>query len=204
MRCTLAGPRTLIASLGASAALVATAALSLLALSVVFAFGDWSGPLRHSTDKAPLVFAASDHSDVAAPQRIATGPAPIVAPAPVRGAARSDGRGSGAAGARARRTRTQSTTRVSPGRAAPMPNPTRPPAPPAPVARPSTGDPVRQIGNSLGSTVQETGTALADATQPLAPPVGAAVEQVLHVVADVVRGTTNGLGNTLDRLLPKR
>jgi hypothetical protein len=202
----LAGPRTLIASLGASAALVATAALSLLALSVVFAFGGWSGPLGQSTDKTPLVFAASDRSHAAAPQRIASGPAPIVAPAPApaRRAVRPDGRSSGAAGSRARRAPARSTTSVSTGHPAPMPNPTPRPVPPAPVARPKTGDPVRQIGNSLGSTVQETGTALADATQPLAPPVGAAVEQVLNVVADVVRGATDGLGNTLDRLLPKR
>jgi hypothetical protein len=204
----MAGPRTLLASLGASIALVAAAALSLLALSVVFAFGGWSGPLAQSADKPPLVFAESQLSDASGAQLVATGRAPIVAPAPARRRARREDRSSGAAGGRARGGPAQSTTSVSTGRAALMPTPSAPPAPPAPpppapVARPRTGDRVRQVGNSLGSTVQTTGTALADATRPLAPPVSAVAQQVLNVVAEVVRRTTDGLGNTLDALLPK-
>jgi len=52
--------------------------------------------------------------------------------------------------------------------------------------------------------VRKTGTALADAALPLAPPVSVAVQQVLNVVADIVRRTTDGLGNTLDALLPPK
>jgi hypothetical protein len=101
---------------------------------------------------------------------------------------------------------------VSTGGAASTPRPAvpAPPAPPvalpppAPVAEPKTGDNVRQIGNSLSSTVQRTGTTLADAVLPLAPPVSAAVQTVLNLVAEIVRRTTDGLGNTLDALLPGR
>jgi hypothetical protein len=206
----MAGPRTLIASLGASIALVAAAALSLLALSVVFAFGGWSGPLAQSADKPPLVFAESHLSDATGDPLVTSDRAPIVAPAPARRSARSDDRSSDAAGSHARRAPGQSSTSVSTGPSASMPNPGAPPAPPAaapppaPVAQPRrTGDHVRQIGNSLSSTVQKTGAVLADATQPLGPPVSAVVQQVLNLVADIVRRGTNGLGNTLDALLPK-
>jgi len=210
----MAGPRTLIASLGASIALVVAAALSLLALSVVFAFGGWSGPLAPSPARPPLVFAEPQLSDAAGDRTVTTRRAAIVAPAPAPRPrprpARSDGRSSDTAGPRARRIRPRPSTSASTGGAASMPAPIAPPAPPAaaappaPVAPPRTGDHVRQIGNSLSATVQDTGTALAEATQPLALPVSSAVQQVLNLVADVVRRTTDGLGNTLDALLPKR
>ena len=63
---------------------------------------------------------------------------------------------------------------------------------------------MRKVGESLSSTVQNTGNALAEVTQPLAPPVSAAVQQVLNVVAEIVRRTTGGLSGTLDTLLPKK
>lgn len=206
----MAGPRTLIASLGASAALVAAAALSLLALSVVFAFGGWSGPLAQSADKPPLVFAESQLPDATGEALVTSGREPIVARAPARQTAPAHDRSSDAVGSHARQLPGQSTTSVSTGRAASMPNPAAPPAPPAappppvPVASPRTGDHVRQIGNSLSTTVQKTGAALADVTQPLGPPVSTAVQQVLNLVADIVRRGTEGVGNTLDALLPKR
>ena len=206
----MGGTRTLIASIGASATLVAAAALSLLALSVVFAFGGWSGPLLHSAEKPALVFAQSTLADgddgPAAARR-----AQIVAPAPARARGARRTARPDAADARARPTPGRPRTSGSTGTATSMPSPVAPsvptpvaPAPPAPAATRKTGDHVRQIGTSLSSTVQKTGTALATATEPLVPPVSAAVQQVLNLVADIVRRTTDGLGGTLDALLPRR
>jgi hypothetical protein len=208
----MGGTRTLIASLGASAVLVATGALALLALSVVFAFGGWSGPLSQSADRPALVFAAPNLPDAADGQVIATGEA-IVAPAPRATAARREDRSADVIGPRARRAPGHAAASVSTGGVASVPNPTLPspspspavaPPPPAPVAARKTGDHVRQIGTSLRSKLQQTGTTLADATLPLAPPVSAAVQKVLNLVADIVHRTTDGLGNTLDALLPRR
>jgi hypothetical protein len=65
---------------------------------------------------------------------------------------------------------------------------------------PATGDGVRRVGEDLSSTAHNTGTALADLTAPLGPPVSAAVQKVLDLVAVLLQRTSNGLGGTLDKL----
>jgi len=73
--------------------------------------------------------------------------------------------------------------------------------PPQPAQHtPATGDGVRRVGDDLSSTAHSTGQALADVTAPLSPPVSAAVQKVLDLVAALLRRTTNGLGGTLDKL----
>ena len=54
----MSGTRALFASIGASVFLVAAAALSLLAVSAVFAFGGWSDPVAESGRQTALVLAA--------------------------------------------------------------------------------------------------------------------------------------------------
>jgi hypothetical protein len=74
-----------------------------------------------------------------------------------------------------------------------------PKAPPAPK---SAGDGVRSAGEGLSGTVQSTGDALAQLTDPLLPPVTSATQKVLDVVAELLRRATNGLGRTVDTVLP--
>ena len=58
----------------------------------------------------------------------------------------------------------------------------------------SAGDGVRNAGEDLSGKVQGTADALAQVTDPLLPPVAAATQKVLNVVAELLRRTTDGLG----------
>jgi hypothetical protein len=204
----MAGTRALFASIGASVVLVIAGALALLGASAMFAFGGWTDDLPQSFEKPALVFAGSDLARDGT-QTTATSDAGtrIVAPAPLRTterravAERDPVVQSLPAGETA-------VARVATGRAGTLLPPeakhTTPTATPSQPAPTKSGDRVRKVGESLSSTVQNTGNALAEATQPLAPPVSAAVQQVLNVVAEIVRRTTDGLSNTLDTLLPPK
>jgi hypothetical protein len=207
----MGGPRALFASIGASVSLVAAAALSLLAVSAVFAFGGWSEPLTRSASRPALVFAESTpakHRDAKSPQIAAAAAAslPIIAPASVR---RTEWRAERRAKAPAvspvrspppRTGESAKDATATPDGSAPAVAPA-PATPPAPPVNDNVGDHVRKLGVALSSTVQSTGSALANATQPLAPPVSVAVQQVLNLVADIVRRATDGLGTTLNGLL---
>jgi len=202
----MAGTRALFASIGAGVALVAAAALSLLTISAVFAFGGWSDSVSESVTKPALVFAGANSSDPDAAQTVAaanttqiTAPAPPPRPEPRPTPDRSN----------ARATAPAATSVSTPGNGTPpkLDLPTRPAADPPPAAAPTpqkSVDHVRKVGTSLSSAVQDAGTALSQVTQPLAPPVSAAVQQVLNLVAEIVRRTTDGLGTSLDALLPKK
>ncbi len=205
----MAGTRALFASIGASVALVAAAALSLLTISAVFAFGGWSDSVSQSVTKPALVFAGANSSDADAAQTVAAAnKTQIVAPAPPPRA--EPPRSRPAADRSIARPTAPAVTSVSTTGNGTAPNldlPARPAADPPPAAAPTpqrSGDHVRKVGTSLSSTVQNAGTALSQVTQPLAPPVSAAVQQVLNLVAEIVRRTTDGLGGTLDALLPKK
>ncbi|HEV2057874.1 MAG TPA: hypothetical protein VGR11_00870, partial [Solirubrobacteraceae bacterium] len=65
----MSGTRALFASIGASVSLVAAAALSLLAVSAVFAFGGWSDPNAHSGAQTPLILAGATEMSLATEQK---------------------------------------------------------------------------------------------------------------------------------------
>lgn len=195
----MAGTRALFASIGASAALVAAGALSLLTISAVFAFGGWSAPDSPFVEQPALVLASVTDAD--APITAS----PIVAPAPARRAERRETPRAAAPAPRASAPE-PAATRVSAGIPRVVsPRPIEPDGhedpTPAPPAAPKTGDHVRKVGDSLSATVQGTGAALASITQPLAAPVSAVAQQVLNLVAEVVNRATDGLGGAVDSLL---
>jgi len=202
----MSGTRALFASIGASVLLVAAAALSLLAVSAVFAFGGWSDPVAESGQQTALVFAvdgagrqnAKQNPLVLPPRptsRAASRPAVAATPAP-QGRARAAEQ---AAITPATNRRPKASFTPPPPVDAEAATPKTPVAPPK-----AAGDGVRSAGEGLSGTVQSTGDALAQLTDPLLPPVTAATQKVLNLVADVLRRTTDGLGNTVDRVLPAK
>ena len=200
----MSGTRALFASIGASVSLVAAAALSLLAVSAVFAFGGWSDPVAQSARQTTLILDDGR-----------TGPArtpsdkPIVlparAPAPAsRPVARASARTSAAARATERAGITQSAQSRPSKASYAVPQASEPPpqqdvTPAAPTApKKSAADGVRTAGEDLSGKVQGTADALAQITDPLLPPVASATQKVLNVVAELLRRTTDGLAGTLD------
>jgi hypothetical protein len=198
--------RALFASIGVSVSLVAAAALSLFAVSVVIAFGGWSAGMGESAPPATLTFAgpATTPSKSSSSRHSA---APVVLRAPAQ---RPRQRTVGAPPHVASRpVRTPAAGHVVRSRVVTHPAPVRPqpvhqppaaaPAPPSTHAAPA-GDAVRRLGDDLSSVAQNTGKALSDVTAPLAPPVSSALQKVLDAVGEVLQRTTNGLGGTLDKL----
>jgi hypothetical protein len=199
--------RALFASIGVSVSLVAAAALSLFAVSVVIAFGGWSAGLGESGPTTTLVLGpaeaphakairASAHADAGAVVlKAAAKPRPSrrAAEPPARAVVRPSEAGA---------VSHPAVVTAVPQHADPPPV-VATPAPPAPQTTP-TADGVRRAGEDLSSVVQNTGKALSDITEPLAPPVSSAVQKVVDLVADVLRRTTNGLGGALDQLAKKK
>ena len=204
----MAPTRALFASIGASVALVAAAALALLAISAVFAFGGWSDSMSSSDKQPALIFAGSNLADPGRDRVIAAGGADrIVAPAPERAPRRERPSSAAPAAAPVAVPPAPATgVKTFSGRARTPPAPEHPATGGSSEGAPATkaGDRVRKVGDSLSSTVKDTGTALSNITQPLAPPVSAAVQQVLNLVAEAVRRAADGLGGTVDRLLPPK
>ena len=204
----MAGTRALFASIGASVALVAAAALTLLAVSAVFAFGGWGDFASPPGEGSALVFASATTADTQTTEG-RTGASRIVAPAPVRTPSVERRRPTSPAREAAPPTATtgvDTTSDIGPRVNDPEPF-TRadPPPPPPPASQPTVGDHVTKAGEALSGTVQSTGAALAEVTAPLAAPVSAAVQQVLNLVAEAVRRTAAGLGSAVDGLLaPKQ
>ncbi|MEA2148196.1 MAG: hypothetical protein QOD69_26 [Solirubrobacteraceae bacterium] len=193
--------RALFASIGVSVSLIAAAALSLFAVSVVIAFGGWSAGIGESGPATTLVFASHP-----APAKHGRAHKAAVAPVVLHAAAPSRPRTSPPPRAHAiARTGSDAHARVISHAmitsGPPKPVVQAPPAP-APAAvvqtKPATGDGVRRVGEGLSSTVEGTGKALAAVTAPLGPPVTAAVQKVIDLVATLLQRTTSSLAGTLD------
>jgi hypothetical protein len=197
--------RALFASIGVSVSLVAAAALSLFAVSIVIAFGGFSAGIGESAPPAALVIAGTTttQSKSASARRSA---APVVlrahAQRPQRRAAAAPRRAVSkpARRAAARVVHRPQVTHAPALRPQPVQPPLATPAAPAPKHVGPNGDGVRRLGDDLSSAAQNTGKALSDVTAPLAPPVSSAVQKVLDLVAATLQKTTNGLGGTLDKL----
>jgi hypothetical protein len=200
----MSGTRALFASIGASLSIVVAAAMSLLAVSALFAFGGWSDPIAESARQTSLTLADSNARQPVKLKALVL-PARPRAHAP-RLAASAPARSQGNARAAAQAAITPATSRApkasletTPSAGTPTPT-----ADPQAAAAPkkSAGDGVRSAGEGLSGTVRNTGDALAQLTAPLLPPVTAATQKVLNAVALLLRRTTDGLGNVVDHALP--
>ena len=198
----MSGTRALFASIGASVLLVVAAALCLLVVSAVFAFGGWSDPVAESARQTALVLAVDEAGDggdkkrafVLPPRERAPSRPPARTTAPEQGSARATDQAVITPGTSIR-PKASFTPTADPPRAQDL-------APQAPAPKKSAGDGVRTAGEGLSGTVQSTADALGQIIDPLLPPVTAATQKVLNVVAELLRRTTRGLGSTVDRVLP--
>jgi hypothetical protein len=203
----MSGTRALFASIGASVSLVAAAALSLLAVSAVFAFGGWSSPVGESARQSALVLTAD-----AAPKRAAAAkpvklPAPTHASRASRSAAHvaATGKPSQRTAAalvtnRSARTHGSAAGVTNPNLSLPQASDAKPSAP----AKKAAGDGVRTAGDDISSKVQNAGNALSQITDELLPPVTKTVQSVVNILAALLRRTTNGLGTVVDGALPAK
>ncbi len=193
--------RALFASIGVSVSLVAAAALSLFAVSVVIAFGGWSAGLGEVEPPTTLVFAAGTPRADAARSAARVDREPVVLRAP---AVQRPGRKAAAPPAHATASTGEDARIISHPSAPPAQHAVADPpvatAAPAPAPKAATGDGVRKAGQDLSSAAHSTGKALSAVTAPLGPPVSAAVQKVLDLVAALLQRTTNSLGGTLDKL----
>jgi hypothetical protein len=206
----MSGTRALFASIGASVSLVAAAALSLLAVSAVFAFGGWSTPVAESARQSALVLtadAAPKHATAAKPVKL---PAPVHASRASRAAARASGAAKPAPRADAalatnRSARTHGSIAGVTSHDLSLPQgPDAKPQAPAPPAKKAAGDGVRTAGDDISSKVQNAGNALSQITDELLPPVTKTVQSVVNILAALLRRTTNGLGTVVDGALPAK
>lgn len=194
----MSGTRALFASIGASLLLVAAAALSLLALSALFAFGGWSDPVAQADRQTALILAGSDSTSAGQPKALVLSPR---APSRATRSTAPSPRGPRAAGqddvAPPATPRPPAASSAPPALGAPATPTVTAPAPAA--GKPSAGDGVSSLGDELGGTVQDTGDALEQITDPvLPPPVTAATQKLLDAVAELLSRSTDGLGSTID------
>jgi len=187
----MGGTRALIASIGASISLVAGAALSLLVVSFVFAYDGLGGTTEQPTTQAALLVEGPTTTTAAqrAERRSTTAPLVIEAAPPKRVvAANQPAAGTDRDESVASRPRQLRSV-------APIPAPIDPKAPAG--SNSSGGDGVRDLGDSVSSTVQDTGKAAGAVTEPLGPPVTQAVQKVLDLLGDLLKNTTGALDKTL-------
>ncbi len=211
-------PLAFLASLGASAALVAAIAVSLLTFSTVVALQGWPGLGEEEAGAQSALVVDGAVREPAGPQsRRAARRDSVVLRAPARPAAR---RVQQAEEARVRPTRpavgpraTNLTGSRLPAISSPPPasgDASREPSPqaqggaPTRSAPPRTGDAVRKVGDDLSGGVQGAGEALNGVAAPLSPVVGQTLEELTKLIAALLRNTTNIVGAALDRLTQSR
>ena len=199
----MGGARAFIASFGAGISLVAGAAISLLFLSLLFAYDGITGGVDVPAT-ASVVVVDSQSSSQATPARRAMQSTPAVVIRPAAPAAQQAKRSA------ARPPRTTLAERPTPEAAYNPGVRELDPAPPAtaeqtPVDRPpAVGDGVREVGDAVGATVQSTGKSAGAVAAPLlGPPVAKAVQDVLDLLSSVLQGATGALAGVLDRAVPR-
>jgi hypothetical protein len=200
----MGGARALIASLGASFSLVAGAALSLLVVSFVFAYDGFTGAVDLPPPASALVLESDSAEAPPAGTTVRGATTPVVIrPAPAATPAkRSESRAP-----RSQPDRTPTPTPAFNPRVRDLqPHAPDPSALGAPAARlPAVGDGVRDVGDAVSATVQDTGKSAAEVTAPLlGPPVAQAVQDVLDLLTSVLKGATGALGGVVDTALPRR
>ena len=201
--------RGLLASLGASTALVLAAAAALFSVSTIVAFRGWpgvEGPLSATGDDRITVASTTGQNG-----SFGSSSKRIVVPAArvVRSRRAVAPRISTPVGARA------ATTVVSRPRAAirrRIPDSVNAPTAagtPPPVTLPTererqaapAGDGVREVGSGISDTVGGVAGGLGDAVRPVSPALGRTLDQAGRSLEQTIGGVAEILGVTVDALL---
>jgi hypothetical protein len=199
--------RGLLASLGASTALVLAAAAALFSVSTIVAFRGWPGvdaalPLAggdritvaSSTD--PGMTLASQSGRIVVPEvgteRRREAAAPRVTPVEASTATSV-----------VSRPRAAVRRRIPDSVNSPTNNHTGPTASvPAPRASdpPAAGDDVRQVGSGISGTVGGVTGGLGDTVRPVSPALGRTLDEAGRSLEQTIGGLTEALGTTVDAL----
>jgi hypothetical protein len=199
----MGGARAFIASFGAGISLIAGAAISLLFLSLLFAYDGITDGIDVPAAASVVVVDASSSQTARARQASPATPAVTIRPpAPAAQPAKR------AASRPARTTVTAQpapAAEFNPGVRDLDPAASTPPAQAPATHPPAIGDGVRDVGDAVSATVQGTGKSAGAAAAPLlGPPVTKAVQDVLDVLTAVLQGATGALGGVLDAAVPQR
>ena len=199
----MGGARALIASLGASIPLVAGAALSLLVVSLVFAYDGFTSDIDSPASRAALRLDASAPASARERRAARRDAAPVVItakPTPLR--AEPESSASRASRRVGRGQRDTTPPRFDPGVQQPDRPPRRRRRTPA-AAAPRSATACAMSATRSTATVQGTGKSAGDATAPLlGPPVAQAIQDVLDLLTSVLEGATGALAGTLDKSAP--
>ncbi|MCW3017364.1 MAG: hypothetical protein JWO02_4456 [Solirubrobacterales bacterium] len=199
--------RGLLASLGAATCLILAGTIALTLVSGLIAFRGWPGVRVQDGGEQQALIAqvrAEAHTNAAA------APAPLRVPVAFRSSSQPTHRAVTAVKPRRRATAqasaapTASTTSSGAatalpaqgvavaGATAPKPKPTAAPSAP--------GEPVRDLGKTLDTTVDTTGEAVAHLVSPAAPGLGSVLQNTTDVVGDLLNQVTGVVGKLVDGL----
>lgn len=208
-------PRAIVASLGASLALVLAGTLALATVSTIVAFNGWPGvdtsDAHESSNALAVAPAAARDGARTARALVVARPAPKPRVQPRRPAVRR-----ATAAPRAPRT-VVAPTRDAGGRRAAQSGTGRAPqsvatsVPPAKEkAKPKSPvyhatAPVRDLGNDLGGAVAGAGQGLGGAVSNVSPALGQVVQDATSAVGQTVAGVTKVVADVVDGLTqPKK
>lgn len=191
--------------MGAATCLLVAGTLAMTLVSGLIAFNGWPGlDVQDVGEQAALVAQVRTGTGTvvtAAPLRMRPpAPAPRVTPLRARRPAvvTSSGPTSQRAAAPARRRPFNDDPRPRP-RKPPVKDP-QPSPPEVPAAASAPGEPVRDLGKALDTTVDSTGKVVAGLLTPTAPVLGTAVQNTTDVAGDVLGQVVGVVGTIVDGL----
>jgi hypothetical protein len=205
--------RALFASLGASLSLVLAGSLALATISTVVAFQGWPGVAsgQRSVSESQLQVASAPASVTRATALMMTTRRPRPAAPAHQEARRAPVRTTTAPPAQtaSRDVAGSKATQAHPASAPASATlsgagPSRTTTKPKKVVVPVDAEPVRRIGNDLGSVVAGAGQGLGDSVSQLSPELGKVVSDVTTGVGTTVAATTQLVADVLDALAPKK
>jgi len=191
--------------MGAATCLLVAGTLAMTLVSGLIAFNGWPGlGVQDVGEQAALVAEVRTGTGAivtAAPLRLRPpAPAPRVTPSRARRPAVVTSSRSGAQRAAAPTRGGPSDTGARPRPPKPVVKNPAPEVPEVPAAAPAPGEPVRDLGKALDTTVDSTGKVVAELVTPTAPVLGPVVQNTTDVVGNLLGQVVGVVGTIVDGL----